>query len=74
MKVRISRRQSQLKSPVLEAFVTTASESLGPGRHEVITFTVHYQSIENGSLRKDSGKEPGDDLSEKIGRIGRSEA
>lgn len=74
MKVRISRRQSQLKGPVLDAYRAIARESLGPGRLEVISFTVHYRSIEKGSRGKDLGKDPANDLSEKIGRTGRSEA
>ncbi len=55
MKVRISRGQSAVESPVVEAYRAIARESLGPGRHRVVSVKVQYRSVENGPRSKDPG-------------------
>lgn len=74
MKLRFSRRQARIDWPVLEAFRTSARQSLGDDAHEVVSFTIHYQALGNGSLQKDLGEDPGDDFSETIGRADQSQA
>ncbi|MCE5229066.1 hypothetical protein LLG95_05665 [bacterium] len=74
MKLRFSWREARLKWPIMEAFRATARQSLGSDGHDVISFTIHYQTVENESHQNDLGEDPGDDFSKTLGRTDQPEA
>lgn len=69
-RVRIYQGTSQIKWPALEAFRQLARE-LGD---DVVSFKLHYKSIDQDKRGQDRKKESGDDLQERIGSTGQSQA